>query len=65
MAKKKPIELHAHRECARAKLIHYDPDPLIAQCDVDGDRHVASTYVACPYFKPRTTEANVEHKEKI
>lgn len=64
MAKKANTEPHKHKDCQLADLMQWGDDPLIAQCQVNGEKHVASTVVACPLFKPRQTEPTVEHKEK-
>lgn len=64
MAKRIKIEPRRHSECERSKLIQYADDPVIAECNVNGERHVASTLVSCVFFKECKTKKETEHRKK-
>lgn len=64
MSKRKILTFHSHRDCAKAKLIQYSDDPLIAECTINKERHVASTLTPCQYFQPRTRAPEIEYREK-
>lgn len=64
MGKKIKYEPHPHFECKHGHLVKYTGDPVIAECQVTGERHVASTAVACPFFKKRDKNESVELRKK-
>lgn len=62
--KRKNLTPHPHIDCQKAKVMQYGNDPLVVQCGVNGERHVASTATTCPYFIPRQGEPIIEHHRK-
>ena len=64
MARKKELKFHRHADCARANLIRYTGDPLLAKCETDGEVHVASTLTPCLLFRQRTKPAEIENRKK-
>lgn len=61
---KKKYETHSHFECAKAKLMRWGNDPIVAECSRNGERHVASTIIACPSFEKRMREPIIEQRKK-
>ena len=64
MGKKQKSEPHPHSQCKHSKLIQYSNDPVIAECDIDSECHVASTLVTCPFFKQCSEKKEIEHRKK-
>jgi len=64
MARRKEIRFHPHGDCAKAHLIQYTGDPLLAKCTLDGEVHVASTLTPCMQFKHRLGESVIEKRKK-
>lgn len=48
----------------RAKLIQWANDPIIAECNLTGERDVANSPNNCTSFKNRTIQPEIEHRKK-
>lgn len=63
MAKKQtrnPQSVHRCADCGFAKLLHWDRDPLIAECEKKyGERFVANAATYCDGWEERKGEAVV------
>lgn len=44
-------EAHRCIDCARAMVYQYDFDPIIGECEIDGQKNVALYPVLCDKFK--------------
>lgn len=64
MAWKKKHPLRKCIECQYAHLVEYTGDPLIRECERDGDKNVASIELVCKYFKRRIGEPDIEKRKK-
>ena len=64
MGRRKETHYHRCYDCLRAKLIKYTGDPIIAECEINHERQVASTLLDCEPFRPRIGEPQIEHRKK-
>ena len=58
---KKPKTPVQCRYCKHAALMQWWDNPIIAQCDVTGEREVAETKRLCETFEKRVKAEIVEH----
>lgn len=63
MAKKgnTPKENVRCMECAKAALLQWDKNPVVAHCRESAFPNVANTLRTCAYFKPSDKKSEIRH----
>lgn len=64
MAKKKVIPIVSCMSCKKATLMQWFKNPIISECSVNGERHVAGMEKRCEWYAADNNQKQIIHYDK-